>query len=310
MALKNKNLEKIPVIINCDTGIDDAVALMMAVKSDKFDIRLITTDVGNVGPKQSAINCNDILELIGGPEVPICAGEGKCLTREREHVAVHGKTGLGEYKFPKNSRKILDEDVVEVLNRTINESNEKLTILCVSPTTNLAKLFQKYPESAKKIEKIVIMAGSIEPTPKGVPPYPEFNISVDPEAAEIVFGAGVPMEIVPMEMGHTAYLDWQEVFKTKNLNFVGSVFEVMFRAYKDRHVKNGIAMHDGTAVAYMTNPELFKVSPVHTEIEYFDSVDTGIITMDFKKKPNAITCTEINIKKFKKLYFDLLKKCK
>ena len=310
MALNNKKLEKIPVIINCDTGIDDAVALMMAVKSDKFDIRLITTDVGNVGPKQSAINCNDILELIGGPVVPVCAGEGKCLTREREHVAVHGKTGLGEYKFPKNSRKILEEDVVEVLNRTIEESNEKLTILCISPTTNLAKLLKKYPESAKKIEKIVIMAGSIEPTPKGVAPYPEINISVDPEAAEIVFGAGIPMEIVPMEMGHTAYLDWQEVFKTKNLNFVGSVFEVMFRAYKDRHVKNGIAMHDGTAVAYMTNPELFKVSPVHTEIEYFDSVDTGIITMDFKKKPNAITCTEINIKKFKKLYFDLLKKCK
>jgi inosine-uridine nucleoside N-ribohydrolase len=98
--------------------------------------------------------------------------------------------------------------------------------------------------------------------------------------------------------------------KTKNTNFVGSIFEIMFRAYKDRHVKNGIAMHDGTAVAYMTNPELFKVEPVHTEIEYFDSVDTGVITMDFKKKPNAITCTEINIKKFKKLYFDLLKKCK
>ena len=310
MALNNKKLEKIPVIINCDTGIDDAVALMMAVKSEKFDIRLITTDVGNVGPKQSALNCNDILELIGGPEVSVCAGDGKCLTREREHVSVHGKTGLGEYKFPKNSRKLLDEDVVEVLNKTIMESNEKITILCVSPTTNLAKLFQKYPESKKNIEKIVIMAGSIEPTPKGVAPYPEFNVSVDPEAAEIVFGAGVPMEIVPMEMGHTAYLDWQEVFKTKNLNFVGSVFEVMFRSYKDRHVKNGIAMHDGAAVAYMTNPELFKVSPVHTDIEYFESVDTGVMTMDFKKKPNAITCTEINIKKFKKLYFDLLKKCK
>ena len=310
MALNNKKLEKIPVIINCDTGIDDAVALMMAVKSEKFDIRLITTDVGNVGPKQSALNCNDILELIGGPEVPVCAGDGKCLTREREHVSVHGKTGLGEYKFPKNSRKLLDEDVVEVLNKTIMESNEKITILCVSPTTNLAKLFQKYPESKKNIEKIVIMAGSIEPTPKGVAPYPEFNVSVDPEAAEIVFGAGVPMEIVPMEMGHTAYLDWQEVFKTKNLNFVGSVFEVMFRSYKDRHVKNGIAMHDGAAVAYLTNPELFKVSPVHTDIEYFESVDTGVMTMDFKKKPNAITCTEINIKKFKKLYFDLLKKCK
>ena len=310
MSLNNKNNKKTPLIINCDTGIDDAVALMMVVKSEKFDIRLLTTDVGNVGPKQSALNCNNILELIGGPEIPVCAGDGKCLTRDRTHVSVHGKTGLGSYVFPENSRKVLKEDVVEVLNKTIMECERKITILCMSPTTNLAKLFKKYPECAKNIEKIVIMAGSIEPTPKGEAPYPEFNISCDPEAAEVVFGAGIPMEVVPMEMGHTAYLDWQEVFKTKNTNFVGSVFEIMFRAYKDRHVKNGIAMHDGAAVAYMTNPELFKVAPVHTEIEYFESVDTGVITMDFKKKPNAITCTEINIKKFKKLYFDLLKKCK
>ena len=77
MVLKMKKETKIPLIINCDTGIDDAVALMMAVKCERFDIKLITTDVGNVGPKQSAVNCNDLLELIGGEEIPIVAGEGK-----------------------------------------------------------------------------------------------------------------------------------------------------------------------------------------------------------------------------------------
>ena len=194
--------------------------------------------------------------------------------------------------------------------KTIMESSEKITILCLSPTTNLAKLLQKHEDCVKNIERLVIMAGSIEELAKGEIPYTEFNISCDPEAAEIVFGSKIPIEIVPMEMGHTAYLDWQDVFKTKNLNFVGSVFEIMFRSYKDRHVKNGIATHDGTAVAYMSNPELFKTSPVNASVKYFDKVDTGVLMMDFNKKPNAITCTEVDIKKFKKLYFSLLKKCK
>ena len=309
-----KKIKKIPLIINCDPGIDDAVALMLVLKSELFDVKLITTDLGNAGPKQSAKNANDIFELLGGPKVKVCAGDGKGFVRDRKHVAVHGKTGMGTYIFEPNSRLVSKQDAVEALYEEIMNSQEKVTILCMSPTTNLAKLMTKHPDcwTSEKIERVVIMAGSIEELRPGEIPYAEFNISCDPESAELLFPKKpkVPVDVVPMEMGHTAYLEWQDVFKTKNTNSVGAVFEYMFRTYKDRHVKNGIAMHDGTTVAYMTNPELFKIEPVHTEIEYFDSVDTGIITMDFKKKPNAITCTEINIKKFKKLYFDLLKKCK
>ena len=305
--IKNK---KIPVIINCDTGIDDAVALIMAIKSNKIDIKLITTDVGNINTKQAAQNCLNILELIKADDIPVCAGEGKCLEQERTRVVVHGTTGLGDYIFEKNNRQITKDNAIEKIYETLKNNGEKITIICLSPPTNLAKLFIKYPDSKKYIEKIVFMAGSIEEIGKNEIPYPEYNVSCDPEAAEVIFKYEVPIDIVPMEMGHTAYLDWQDVFKTKNENFVGSVLEFIFRSYKDRHVKNGIATHDGCAIAYITNPEIFETKKAFACVKYFEKISSGVLTINFDKKPNVLTCTSINVKKFKKIYFKCLKKCK
>ena len=309
MLKKNKN-KKIPIIINCDTGIDDAVALLIAEKSNKLDIRLITTDVGNVYPIFSARNCLNILEMINAKDIPVCAGEGKCFEKERKRYFAHGKTGLGDYQFEKHSRKVCSQDAIEKINEVLTNSEEKITIVCLSPATNLAKLLQKYPDAKEKIERVVYMVGSIEPLNKGEIPYAEFNASCDPEAAEFLIKSGVRIEIVPMEMGHTAYLDWEEVFKTKNLNYTGEILEIIFRSYKDRHVKNGIATHDGCAIAYVTNPELFKTKPVFAKINYYDKIGTGVLCMNFDRKANATACVSMNIKKFKKLYFKCLKQCK
>ena len=100
-----RNIKKIPVIMNCDTGIDDAVAIMLALKSNKIDLKLITTDVGNIDPKQAAQNTLNVLELISAEDIKVAAGDGKCLEIERERFVAHGKTGLGEYEFEKNDRK-------------------------------------------------------------------------------------------------------------------------------------------------------------------------------------------------------------
>lgn len=308
--MQKKNNNKIPVIINCDTGIDDAVALLIGVKSKKLDIKLITTDVGNVDPLHSAKNTVNILELIDAPEIPVVEGDGKCFKKERPRVAVHGNGGLGEFIFEEHKRKVTEGNAVEKMYETLMASSEKITIICLSPTTNIAKLISKHPDSVDKIERVVLMAGTIEEVKDDEMPYPEFNIATDPEAGEVLFNSGVNVEIVPMEMGHTAYLDWQEVFKTKIENYTGSVLEVVFRSYKDRHVKNGIATHDGCAVAYVTNPELFVVKPVCAKIKYFDSIKTGVLTMSFNEEANCKTCTAMNIPKFKKLYFNCLKKCK
>lgn len=314
-----KITKKIPLIINCDPGIDDAVALMLVVKSGMFDIKLVTTDLGNAGPKQSAVNANNIFELLGSEDIKVCAGDGKGFVRDRKHVAVHGKTGMGSYIFEPHSRTVSKEDAVEALYETIMNSEEKVTILCMSPTTNLAKLKSRHEDcwNSEKIERIVIMAGSIEDLKEGEIPYAEFNISCDPESAELLFPKKpkVPVDVVPMEIGHTAYLDWQDVFKTKNMNATGAVFEYMFRSYKDRHVKNGIATHDGCAVAYMIDSSIFKVEPMFAEVEYFKEIDSGILVIKKGEqlgslKPNVLVCSEVNVKKFKKMYFKYLKMCK
>lgn len=307
---KQKEIKKIPAIINCDPGIDDAIALIMAIKSDIIDVKLITTDLGNVSTTQSAQNTLNVLELIGANDIPVACGEGKCLEIERPRVAVHGKTGLGSYVFPKNSRKILKGDAVDIMYQTIMAEEEKTTLICLSPPTNIAKMLLKYPDAKDKIERLVFMVGSIEQLKRGALPYAEFNVAGDPEASKAILKSKVKLEIVPMEMGHTAYLDWQDVFKTKNMNFVGSVLENLYREYKDRHVKNGIATHDSCAIAYITNPEIFKIEPVKVDIKYYDKLGTGVFVMNFDKTPNALTCTEIDVKKFKKLYFKMLKKCK
>ncbi len=310
MEKTQKFTPKIPVIINCDTGIDDAVAIMMAVKSQKLDIKLITTDVGNTDTVQSAINSLHILDLVGAEQIAVCAGDGKCLEKNRPRPSVHGNTGLGEFEYENIRRRLLLVDAVDAIYDALKNSEEKVTIICMSPSTNIAKLLKKYADAGKYIERIVYMAGTIDETDKSQMPYPEFNVACDPEAGEVVINSGVPIEIVPMEMGHNAYLTWQEVFKTKITNNVGRVMEIMFRSYKDRHVKNGIAMHDGCAIAYVTNPELFEIRPVHLSVKYFDAIKTGVLTMNFGKAPNAITCVDMDIKRFKKLYFKCLKKCK
>ncbi len=309
--MKNKKeIKKIPAIINCDPGIDDAVAIMMAIKSEMIDVKLITTDIGNISCDLAAQNALNVLELIGASDIPVAIGEGKCLVKERSRVAVHGKTGLGSYVFPKNSRKALKEDAVDVMHRILSKSDEKMTIICLSPPTNVAKMLQKYDDVADKIERIVFMVGSIEQLKRGQLPYKEFNVAGDPEACEVILKSKIKLDIVPMEMGHTAYLTWQDVFKTKNMNFVGSVFEEIYREYRDFHVKNGIATHDGCAIAYIVRPDIFKVEEVKVEMRYYDKLGTGAFVMNFDKKPNAVACTEVNVKKFRKLYFECLKKCK
>lgn len=307
---KNKIEQKIPVIINCDPGIDDAVAIMMALKSEKLDIKLITTDIGNVTTEVAAKNALSVLELLGAPKIPVAAGDGKCFEIERPRRAAHGKTGLGSYVFPKNSRNVEKIDAVDAIYRTLTESEEKITIICLSPPTNLAKMFRKYGVPKDKIERIVFMVGSIEQLKRGQLPYKEFNVSGDPEACEEILKAKLKLDIVPMEMGHTAILTWQDVFKTKLMNHVGSVLEIIYREYKDFHVKNGIATHDGCAIAYITNPEIFKTEEVKATVKYYDKLGSGVFNMNFDKKPNATVCTEVDVKKFRKLYFKCLKKCK
>lgn len=301
-------MKKIPVILDVDTGIDDAVSIMLALKSRKLDIQLITTCHGNAPLDAITDNTLDILATLGA-NIPVAKGAKCALEKDREHEFAHGVDGLGGYDI-ESGLKPLDISALEAVHKLLQNVTEPVTYICVAPVTNLATLIKTYPSDLAQIKEAVIMLGSNQPLKNGEIPYKEFNASVDPEACEIVLNSSLKKVIVSMEMGHTAYLDWQDVYKTKNTNEFGQILEKIYRKYNDFHVQNGIATHDGTAVAYVINPNMFECSPAHLKVKYFKELDSGVAVVDYQKTPNAIITKSIDIKKFKKLYFDSLKKCK
>ena len=301
--------KKIPVILDVDTGIDDAVSIMLATKSKNLDVKLVITCHGNTTIKNITKNTLFILDTLHQHQIPVAEGMASPLVIKRDHVTAHGADGLGGYKYENPRLKLLKENALEVMHKILNESNDPITYICLAPSTNLANLLKAYPQDAQKIKEAVLMVGSNQELADGEIPYKEFNASVDPEALELVLASSVKKTIVSMEMGHTAYLNWQDVYRTKNTNAFGEVLWGMFKGYKDFHVKNGIATHDGCAVAYVVDSEIFKTTPAHMKVKFFEELNSGVGIVDYKEKPNITITTAVNIKKLKQLYFKLLKKC-
>lgn len=302
--------KSIPVIMDVDTGIDDAVAIVMAVKDPKIDVKLVLTCHGNTTIKNITKNTLTMLATLGATHIPVAEGMASPLLIKRPHVSAHGADGLGGYEYKNPGLNLLKISALEATHEILSKSEEPLTYVCLAPSTNVANLLIKYPEDAKKIKELVLMVGSNEPVKEGDVPYKEFNASVDPEALEKVLASGLNITIVSMEMGHTAYLDWQDVYKTKQTNVFGELLENIYRSYKDYHVKNGIATHDGCAVAYLIDRSMFEIKPAHMQVKFFESLGSGVGVVDYTEKPNVSITTKIDVKKFKKLYFKILKKCK
>ena len=299
---------RIPVIIDVDTGIDDAVALSIALACKKLDVRLVTVASGNVDLAQGAKNSLNILHLFKHDNVPVAMGEKtKFVYNGFRHHSEDGIGGADPF-FPKHNLKPIEANATEAMADVINNAEQKVVIVAIGPLTNIDLLFKKHPEVKEKIQKLVIMAGSIEVYAPGEMPYFGFNVKINPKACENVINSGVDILISPCDMGHIAKLTWQEVYKTKTTNMAGKIFEEIFRRYHDHHVKDGIAMHDSCAVASVIDPTLFKIEKLYVHMEYYDG--NGVLRCEWKEPRNIDVCTDVDIKRFKKLYFKSLKKTK
>lgn len=298
---------KKPVILDVDTGIDDAVAIALATYSNKLNVKLITTICGNLSVNEVTKNTLNFLQAIGKRKIPVAMGESKPLEREKDNsIQAHGKKGLGKYKFPKLEIKAIKEDAVEKMYKVISRSREKIIIIALGPLTNVAKLLLTHPEVKYNIDYILISGGLLHDSKRN--PYLGFNVMQDPEAAKYVMQSGANIIICPSDHGHTAFLTPEEVEQVKTTNATGEMLEYIFRSYKDRHVKVGIATHDPCAVVYVAHPEFFEKEMMYVHIRFLTKQQTGVIDFDQIKSPNMLVATKINIKKFKKLFFETLKK--
>ncbi len=293
-------------IICCDTGIDDTSAFVLALQSEQIEIDLVVCSIGNNSVDVSTKNTQHVLSKMHA-SLPIVSGEKKPLYREPVKVDAHGKSGLGNYTYTHVADTIIKTKGYEAI-KNILIAKKKVKILCLSPMTDIAKFLLEYPEYKKYIQEIIFMGGQKDDAPNSLP-YKEFNVSVDPEAVKIVIDSKIPLTIVPMDLGHMCYLTKDEIRAVGRINEVGKMLEKMYDGYKDYHVKDGAAMHDVCCVCYLTNPDLIKYEKAYVRIEYFKEYGTGCLICDFNsKKTNAKVCVDINIDKFKKLYFDCLKK--
>ena len=299
-------MNKIPIVIDADTGIDDAVAIAVALFSKKLDVKLITSVYGNSSVESTTQNNLNLVHALL-KTTPVAMGSGKNLSGKALEVSAHGKTGLGDYEFLKHGLEPIKLTAVEALHDVLNSSDIPVTILATGPLSNIAELLRVYPNDKLKIRELVISGGLIETLKEGDEPYLSFNVATDSVAFREVLDSGVKMSVVPSNLGHEAYLDWREVYKTKTLNRTGAMFEEIFRSYKDRHVKNGIATHDLCALLFISDPIHFEKVPAKLWVDEFKGL--GVMKFEFNSSnPNSMVAVKCNIKKIKTLYFKALKR--
>lgn len=280
---ENEKMNKRNIIIDCDPGIDDAIAIIYAAANDdRLNILGITTVTGNQSIEKVTNNALKLVSFLK-KDIKVAKGADTPLLREkRVAVGVHGSTGMGNYELPEPTNKLLAENAVEFLKNTILASNEKITLVPIGPLTNIALLFKVYPETKDKIDEIVLMGGAIHGG--NATPTAEFNIWADPEAAKIVFDSKVKIVMAGLDVTHHSGLyrdDVKELLESngKVSNMCGQILDFYF---KGDHVKNGsfTPIHDACAVMYLLHPEIYSYRHMPVDIDCSYSLNRGMTVGD------------------------------
>lgn len=305
-------MSKRPIIIDTDPGIDDAVAIAIALYSEELDVKLFTTVAGNVGLDKVTYNMLRLLKYFK-KDVPVAMGAAVPLIREPDDASnVHGVSGMEGFEFEEPTNELLlEENAVNAMYRVIKESETPITLVPIGPLTNIALLFKVYPEIKDNIQEIVLMGGSASRGNKGV--MSEFNIHFDPEAAKIVFDSGVPTVMVGLDVGLKALVLPEDSAQLEHMNDTGKMIHSLFQRYRGGSMKTGLKMYDASAMAYLLKPEMFETADTHVDIELNGSMTAGTTIVDLKgylgKPNNARVCLDIDQEAFRAWLIESLRKC-
>ena len=300
------------LIIDTDPGIDDAIAIAMALFSEKLDVKLITTVAGNVSLDLVTENTLKLLTFFR-KDIPVAKGAREPLIQKFDDAKnVHGASGMDGYDFGEpNRNNLLEEHAVNAMKRTILESETPVTIAAIGPLTNIALLLKMYPEVKKNIDEIVFMGGSLTRGNKTV--MGEFNIATDPEAAKIVFESGVNLVMAGLDVGLKALVYPQDSEKIKTFGKTGDMMYCLFQKYRGGSFKTGLKMYDSCAIAYLLCPEMYDLQDTFIDVETQSPLTLGCTIVDLKgymhRSPNAKVCVDIDAEIFKKWFMESIEKC-
>ncbi len=297
-------MRKIPVILDGDPGHDDAIAWVLAKGSHKLDILGVTSVCGNQTIEKTTYNAQRICTLIG-LHVPTAKGRIRPLISEPIIApTVHGESGLDGPALPEPDFALEDVDAVTLMARLLQESKEPVTIVPTGPLTNVATLLLTYPELKSKIAQISLMGGGVQYG--NWTPAAEFNILVDPEAADVVFSAGVPIIMSGLDVTEKAMIFPEDFERIRALNnpvatVVAEWLEFFYQFHRGLGYE-GAPVHDAVAVATLLKPEIMESRDLYVEVETTGDFCKGATVADFHnvlgKAPNAKVLMGIDRKAF------------
>lgn len=305
-------MKRRPVILSTDPGIDDAVALALSLFSEELDVKLICPIFGNVSLSNTIANTEKLLTLFG--KAPrIVPGSQHPLLREAINASdIHGESGLDGYDFPESTI-FADESqtAVEAMHELVNQE-EKTTLIGIGPLTDIALYLHLYPQDADKLERIVLMGGSLGRGNYGV--LSEFNFAADPEAAKIVFNSGVPIQVAPLEVGNQAKIMPEVTKQIKNFGEIGEMIYQLFTKYRSGSFEDGLNMYDALAIALILKPEIFEIVSTRVEIETTPSLTYGASLIDLENylnlPANAEVAVSVDSSQFEAWFVESLEKTK
>lgn len=309
-------MNKTAIIMDCDPGQDDAIALMLAAANlDKVDFLGVTTVAGNQTGDLTSRNALRVLTLIGATKIPVARGcDAPMLRKLRTAPEIHGKSGLDGAALPEPGFPLDRRHAIDFLIETIM-AQESVVLVPTGPLTNVGLAFLREPRIKDHIERIVLMGGAMDNC--NTTPAAEFNIYVDPEAARIVFKSGLPITMVELDATHKAFFSPDDVAALRALNgrissVIADLLSFYIGSYRAVFGINGAPLHDPLAMAEAIHPGICRTHHWFVDIETQGELTTGETVVDrygvTGKKPNCDVALDLDLPRFKTMIFDAIKK--
>jgi inosine-uridine nucleoside N-ribohydrolase len=271
------------ILLDCDPGHDDAIALLLALASPEVELLGVSTVAGNQTLEKTTANAIRVLEFAGRTDVPVAAGADRPLVREPFFAAyVHGETGLDGPDLPPPQGAPVNRHAVDFLADTIREADGGVTLVPIGPLTNVALLLALHPDA--RPERIVLMGGAI--AEGNVTPAAEFNIWCDPEAAARVFASGIDVSMIGLDVTHKALFTTAHIGRLAGR--VGDMVTELLRFYDRFHREvygfDGSPIHDAVALAHVLRPDLLETKHLNVEIDVESDLSRGRTVVDLWRR--------------------------
>jgi purine nucleosidase len=305
------------IIIDTDPGIDDALAILLALASPELALEALTVVMGNCSTAQGVSNALSVLELAGAGHIPVVPGLDRPLLQPLLTAPeTHGQSGLGYAQLPSPRCHPASQHAVDLLIERIMAAPGEITVVAIGPLTNLALAIRREPALLQAIREVIIMGGALRHE-GNTTPLAEFNVYVDPHAAHIVYHSGLPITLVPLDVTYQCILTQADVERLLALDspithFIADATRFYMEFHDEYQGIQGCVINDPLALALTFAPDLVETRPLHVTVDTHSPLSLGKTMADFygawSKPPNMQVALKVQARRFIELFMERIEK--